>query len=749
MSKRTLGGGRVLGSGRSLGPAIASPGSTVNSTSATLTKPPVPLPDHVLSPSNSSISLDESGSGHSTPPSSESQDIASRISLDHGPPSLPLVPPAGDRLACPICNEEMVTLLQLNRHLDDAHREIEEQQQDEVKDWFKQQMTKAKKFQPLAVLNQKLKGLDVFESNEEISRTNTPGPRRDSAAPNQAARTQSPVPPPKATPPIDPDEVVTKAHWQRRSGNDLCSDPGCGRRLGTTTNGIVNCRHCGKLFCDEHTMYQMKLSRSAQHEPIRGYWCRVCETCYKSREGYNDKHGAERSRLDVFTKVRKDTVGKQTMEVSRLEKRLSKLTQLLANPPEEVSQPSRRWSLASWGQNDPRKLLEQTVVAWEDDATVIRCPYCQQDFSQYTFRRHHCRTCGKVVCGDPTTGCSKLHTLDVATRKSQDKRASMFSTDTIKTEKPPPQDVTTLNIRLCKDCNHTLFSQADFQASLTSPAIITFNRAYSNLLEFERGIRLMLPRFQKLLQALQDPEAPPSSNQLTDASRTRKRLIDAFSQYDTAARRIRDMPSTMPTQLKLQKAIYQNASQFLHLHMLPLKSLPKILKHATPATGEVTPRSNSLAPTSAQNPDTSGSKPQSALASIRYNHVRQDSSSALSISSITSSRISELEAEERSLRERLIVLEEQKFMVSEMVADANKRRKFDEVAALAGNLEDLSSEIDGIQGMLDNLDFQGAYSEAGISMPANGLGSGVASPVRRDSSQLLGDSRQSKDGGNG
>lgn len=38
-------------------------------------------------------------------------------------------------------------------------------------------------------------------------------------------------------------------------------------------------------------MYQMKLSRSAQHEPVRGFWCRVCETCYKSREGYNDHKG--------------------------------------------------------------------------------------------------------------------------------------------------------------------------------------------------------------------------------------------------------------------------------------------------------------------------------------------------------------------------------------------------------------------------------------------------------------------------
>ena len=134
-------------------------------------------------------------------------------------------------------------------------------------------MVKAKKFQPLAVLNQKFQGLDVFEPNE-TPRTSTPLP--------------STPPAERAAP--DPDEVITRTHWQRAGPNDLCSDPTCGRRLGTT-NGKVNCRKCGRLFCDEHTMYQMKLSRSAQHEPVRGLWCRVCETCYKSRDGYNDRHG--------------------------------------------------------------------------------------------------------------------------------------------------------------------------------------------------------------------------------------------------------------------------------------------------------------------------------------------------------------------------------------------------------------------------------------------------------------------------
>lgn len=137
-------------------------------------------------------------------------------------------------------------------------------------------MVKAKKFQPLAVLNQKLKGLDVFESND------TPVP--PIVAPGSAS-----APEPRV---VDPDEMVTRAHWQRQGYQDVCSDPICERPLGAR-NGSVNCRKCGKLFCEEHTMYQMKLSRSAQHEPVRGYWCRVCETCYKSRDGYNDHNGME------------------------------------------------------------------------------------------------------------------------------------------------------------------------------------------------------------------------------------------------------------------------------------------------------------------------------------------------------------------------------------------------------------------------------------------------------------------------
>ncbi|KAG9657821.1 hypothetical protein KCU64_g4938, partial [Aureobasidium melanogenum] len=231
-SRRSLGGGRVLGSGRSLSPAV------------------IPQRPHQLTPSESSLSL--ASSSHTS--TTETDDIASRVALDsnNGPVGAAA---ASSRLVCPICNEDMVTLLQLNRHLDDNHQNLQEVEQDEVKNWFEQQMKKAKRFQPLAVLNQKLKGLDVFESNATAP---TQLVSTLSSSPSNSGHT-TPSHPIAALPEtrLDPDQVVTKAHWQRSTGHDSCSDPLCGRRLGST-NGNINCRHCGKLFCEEHTMYQMK-----------------------------------------------------------------------------------------------------------------------------------------------------------------------------------------------------------------------------------------------------------------------------------------------------------------------------------------------------------------------------------------------------------------------------------------------------------------------------------------------------------
>jgi hypothetical protein len=91
MSRRTLGGGRVLG----------TPGALASAPS------PQPKP-RVLSPTTSSVSLSSQTSASQF--SAETQDLTSRISLENGDTSISAAPAApGAQLSCPICNEEMVS----------------------------------------------------------------------------------------------------------------------------------------------------------------------------------------------------------------------------------------------------------------------------------------------------------------------------------------------------------------------------------------------------------------------------------------------------------------------------------------------------------------------------------------------------------------------------------------------------------------------------------------------------------------
>ncbi|KAK2015988.1 FYVE zinc finger protein [Colletotrichum eremochloae] len=650
MSGRKLGGGRILGSGKGLAPPTPPAVQGHRRT---------PSP---FAPSESTLSINSSSASPpvSSPLPDFAQDLASNVSV--GGPSRTAA--ASSKLVCPICDEEMLTLLQLNRHIDDNHQELPEVEQDEVRTWFDKQVLKAKRFQPLSIINQKLRGLDVFESNESMP----------IAAPSMTKLVEGP---------IDPDELITRAHWQRQTSHDRCTDPTCAKGLGAV-NGSINCRNCGRLFCEEHTMYQMRLSRAAQHDPVRGYWVRVCETCYKSREGYNDHNGVLIDHTSTFAEIRRKRVERQNLEVARLEKRLTKLTQLLANAPQDVTAnggPNLLAPVATLtGQKNQRKLLEQSVVTWEDDASVTQCPFCQQEFGSWTFRRHHCRICGRVVCADPLTGCSTEVGLSIANPTSP------------ATEKPPttaqPGQLS-IDIRMCRECNHTIFSKRDFAATLSHKP--PDQRAYETLRQFERGIRQLMPIFQRTLLALQ-PESedgselsrpPPTHAQIQEASKIRKRLTDAFTKYDTAARRLRDMKTTSKTQLRLQQAVYAAASSFLHTHMLTLKSVPQILR----SRSSQTPRLRAL-----QSASVNGSSSSLHLSPLRNQELAE--SETASQASEASTAMSALETEEKEARERLVVLEEQRFMVQQMVDNARDARRFEEVSALTRNVEELDREIE-------------------------------------------------------
>lgn len=254
---------------------------------------------------------------------------------------------------------------------------------------------------------------------------------------------------------------------------------------------------------------------------------------------------------------------------------------------------------------------------------------------------------------------------------------------------------------MCRDCKSTIFSHRDFAESLSHKP--PDQRAYETLLQFERGIKMLLPSFQRTLAALQPPDEhdnkpPPTHAQIQEAAKIRKRLTDAFAKYDVAAKRIRDMKTASQTQLRLQKAIYAYASTFLHTNLIPLKNVPKILKSNSSGHRRLLSGLNG--------------KSHSPLRIGESAASFDPETSSLGGASEASTAVSALETEEKEARERLVVLEEQKFMVQEMLNGAKGTRRFEEVGALTKNLEELEREIEASKKLVSGVEerWEGLYS---------------------------------------
>lgn len=276
-----------------------------------------------------------------------------------------------------------------------------------------------------------------------------------------------------------------------------------------------------------------------------------------------------------------------------------------------------------------------------------------------------------------------------------------------------------IDIRMCRDCNHTIFSKRDFDATISAKP--KDQRAYETLRQFERGIRQIMPIFQRALLTLQpegdgpaDSRPPPTHAQIQEASKIRKRLTDAFTKYDLAARRLRDLKTDSKAQLRLQQSVYAAATAFLHTHMLTLKSVPQVLRSRSSQSSQ----SRLLALQHKSNGSTS-SLGSHTLSPLRNGEPADSSETASQAGSEASTQVSALETEEKDLRERLVVLEEQRFMVKQMVDSARGSRRFEEVSALTRNVEELDGEIDALRKRVGDVEqrWEGLYASGAVGTP--------------------------------
>lgn len=424
-------------------------------------------------------------------------------------------------LECPICSKSMISLQYLNDHLDTDHNEVANAVHEiGVRSWFQRQIIKGTKLGPVAAISKTLK------LNEDFQRNGSPAGRNDSSQ--------------------DTDELVSRSHWQSEVAECLCSFPGCDPKLSNRYRPI-NCRHCGKIFCERHTLYQMRLSRSANYEPVRGIWCRVCELCYTGREWYCDKEGTSKDHLLEFNAHRKQVVDRLYLDRNRLEKRLGILLQAIAAEAPDT----RSFSSFFTKRGSQQKLVEQYVVPWEDEALEDMCRICRTLYS-YDNPNSHCRLCGKVVCVDRVRKCSTIEEFDVRT--------------TIEKHNSPK-----ISLRLCSACLFPLFGRQALRDQLSS--VPAYGSSYTTLQSYEVSIERLMPRFRGLLTSLND-DTQNRKSQLIEIRRVRQRLQDAFAQFEAAAKKIKSTPTEIKSERKIQEAIYKSAVQFLQQHMVTLQSIP-------------------------------------------------------------------------------------------------------------------------------------------------------------------------------
>ncbi|PFH50690.1 hypothetical protein AMATHDRAFT_144503 [Amanita thiersii Skay4041] len=323
-----------------------------------------------------------------------------------------------------------------------------------------------------------------------------------------------------------------------------------------------------------------------------------------------------------------------------------------------VSEAGSLWKgIVGEGTKDKTRDAEQRITPWQDDASATRCPLCDASFHPITNRKHHCRVCGKIICSLPPRRpqrpetCSLLFIVNTSSRAIEEvgegvdygvkrRRPSNIGDNPTGTTQNEDDDRFLKGVRICRQCRPVLLRKQYLQEMARIPPIVYLHEA---LVCLENEIEASLPQFHELLQTLSHNDKPTK-----EASAIRKRLLEAFAQYDALSKKIYQLPcpsGPKSSSYRVQAAILSRANFFLQKNMFPLKSLPTTQQIKVPLQEDST--SSAVAPTN----------------------------------------------EDAELAERLQPLLEQEALLESFVEEAKSRRKFEDVKTLKGNLDEIRAEI--------------------------------------------------------
>lgn len=595
-----------------------------------------------------------------------------------------------ERTMCPICGEEMINLVQLNQHVDDVHLQAEEsdkgmegaeEQRNEHQDGsvlstggnknnnVQSEVNTKKGSLKIGSKDRNLK-VDLLENSMGFTLSDNNSSSDHIAQKKDENHTEA------------SNSTLTRRHWISPYSTSTCSHPQCRKSLGVK-NGVVNCRKCGRLFCNEHTYFKVRLRNSETRNGVEydcskfGGWHRCCQECYfKKPDLVLGTQSGMKNITNDFTKMRQKKSDAKNFERGKIQKRFIRLVDLHAiNYLKLKNQPLFGFAISPFTSHENIIEKEKQIVglnSWQLDSCVTNCPICFSRFNLF-LRKHHCRLCGRIVCSENLNKekqCSMLVPFGVFL----DKLNNLNYTPIVKKKFSSLKQVNDENFafRCCTDCkNYLLHSWRTLNQPSMSPEEREIFSFLDKLILVRERIDFLLSLHERHNNEEKEKETIRIREKVMSSSKLYENLIVQFANkfFMKENRKLIVAPFYTKFAIMINNIYfaYTNSFQDLLLRINELNQISKdqeinrlseanaVSEHKAPHNIEVIPK-------------------------------------------LTKKEI-------RKLRETLMVMHEQKFLVENHIKEVTSHRKFDELTSLLQNRTELEVAIMELEEKLGSFGF--------------------------------------------
>lgn len=482
-----------------------------------------------------------------------------------------------DDFICPMCNLPMKSLKKLNDHVDLIH------------------------------LN---KNIENNNQNININHKNT---QNQNNIPKNQNLTQSSNLPIK----------LPVSHYKRPTKGMKCSYPTCNVKAGLK-NSLVNCPKCGNLYCSNHCNILLKLNSNLEiinQFSKNGIICKCCLHCLDNFNGWNNVIGNLNliDKTNEFKKIRISKNNENDLNNLILEKRFEKIF---------------NWLIINYSNLTPNSLnsFENDLCNWKSNNQFNKCKICNVTFN-FFIRKHHCRICGDVVCGNISKGCSMIVPIGIIFDLMKiDRLNDDNSNEYEKISNSLKNDH--YGIRICLNCKKKVLNKRVFkldQLKLSNSEFINIYKIWKliyhkiqneNISEIKNDDEnlMLVTLFQKLDKLIKKIDVITSDNKNNNIPFDEIRMLNTLK-------------GAIVNYIQLKLPILRKAQE------------EKLLREREVLQNLI------------------NEKPKLTKKDIRIK------------------------------REKLMVLNEQKFVVENLYQDFKKQRRFDDLKTLDSNLEDIEKEI--------------------------------------------------------